>query len=509
MPAYILAHDLGTTGNKASLYSEQGVLKASTFYPYETYYPRTNWVEQDPQDWWRAVVEATRALLEQSRIAPSDVAVVSFSGQMMGCLPVDARGEPIGRSIIWADQRAVEQARRFAQAVGPDRVYRITGHRPSPAYSAAKIMWIRENEPARYDAAAKFVQAKDFVAARLTGVIVSDYSDASGTNLLDIERLRWSEELVAAAGIDMARLPELRPSADVIGRVLPEAARQTGLVAGTPVVIGGGDGSCATAGAGVAETGQAYNYLGSSSWIATVAPKPLYDPERRTFNWVHLDPALYVPCGTMQAAGGSYAWLKEALGDFERDAAALMGVSPYDLLNAEAERAPAGSDGLLFLPYLLGERSPHWNPNARGCFVGLKPTHRKSHIVRAVLEGVALNLRIILEAFQEQLAVREVRLIGGGARGATWRRILTDVFKIPTLKPTVLEEATSLGAAIAGGVGVGIFPGFAVARDLVSIEERLEPEPGRSAVYDRLYDVFKQAYRDLLGTFDALAALDR
>lgn len=505
---YILAHDVGTSGNKASLYDREGRLVASAFSGYETYYPEAGWVEQDAEAWWAAVVATTRDLLAKSGVRAGDLACVTFSGQMMGCLPVDGDARPLNPAIIWADQRGIAEAGRLETELGLEFVYQTTGHRVSPTYSASKIAWLKKNRPQVYAEAHKFLHAKDFIVSRLTGAWVTDYSDACGMNLFDLRKRAWSPEILKATGIDAGKLPEPHPSTAVVGRVTAAAARATGLTAGTPVVIGGGDGSCAGAGAGVVREGSAYNYIGSSSWIAVATREPIFDPEMRTFNWIHLDPRMYSPCGTMQAAGGSYAWLRDALCPLEVEAATRLGTSAYELMNLEAATIRAGADGLLFLPYLLGERSPHWNPYARGTFLGLTPSHRRAHLIRATLEGVAMNLRIILEVFRTSVTIETVRVIGGGAKGAVWRQILADAFHLPVQRLAFLDEATSLGAALAGGVGVGLFPDFLVAERLNPVVTTATPDPALAERYDRLFAVFQEAYAALEPVFQVLSVVD-
>lgn len=498
MAELILAHDLGTTGNKASLFDPEGRALASAFCPYATAYPRPGWAEQDPAEWWRAVRESTRRLLAESDRRAGDVAAVAFSGQMMGCVPVDADGTPLRPAIIWADTRAEEEAALLAERVGAERVYRITGHRPSSSYTAAKLLWVRHHEPDVFVRTRRVLQAKDYVAFLLTGAQATDYSDASGTNLFDLHARRWSPEILRALDLDPDLLPPALPSATVIGSVSRRAAGETGLRAGTPVVIGGGDGACATAGAGVVGPGDAYCYVGSSSWIAFVSREPLYDPAQRTFTFAHLDPEYLFPTGTMQCAGGSYDWLERLLRP-ETDEPI------YAELEAAAATAPVGANGLLFLPYLLGERSPHWNLHARGAFVGLTMAHGRGEMARAVMEGVALNLRIILDAFREQGApIAALRVIGGAARSPLWRQILADVLGVGLLRPRLLVEATSLGAAIAGGVGSGLFPGYHVATDLVRVTPGEEPRPAARRWYDELYALFQDTYRALVPVYDRI-----
>lgn len=501
---HILAHDLGTTGNKATLFdTETGAVVASVFEAYDTAYPHPNWAEQDAADWRRALYRGTQRLLAQAAalpgaVLPGDIAAVSFSGMMNGALPVDAAGSPLRPAILWADQRGIAEAQLLADRCGAAHVYRVTGNRATPSCSAAKFLWIQRHQPELYARTRVFLQAKDYAAFLLTGVIASDYSDASNTNLFDLEGRTWAADLVAGVGLDTARLPPLFPSTAVIGRVTPEAAGQTGLLAGTPVVIGGGDGACATVGAGAVHPGDAYTNIGSSAWLAITTRRPLYDPEMRTFNLAHLDPHLFMPLGSMQAAGGAFDWLERLLRD----------EGPGDLHEALSTAAAAvapGAGGLLFLPYLLGERSPYWNPHARGAFIGLSMTHGRPEMARAVLEGVALNLRLILEAFQgQEIGITAMRLIGGGARSPLWRQILADVFGLPILLPELITEATSLGAAIAGGVGVGIFDSFAAADRFIHATAAAQPEPAARARYTELAPWFRAAYAGLAPVFGCL-----
>lgn len=506
MKPYILSHDLGTTGDKAALFSGDGRLIAAGFSAYPTFYPERGWAEQDPEGYWDAFCASTRSLIERAGIRPAEIAVVAFSGQMMAALPVDREGQALRRSIIWADLRSTRQAEELSRRIGADRVYELTGHRLSASYSAAKIMWIREHEPEVYRRASKFLQAKDFIVLRLTGRAVTDYSDGSGMNLLDLKSLEWSEEMLEAAEIERSRLPDLLESTETAGKVSAEAARASGLAEGTPVVIGGGDGPCATCGAGVVRNGEAYIYLGTSTWMGLASDRPIIDPLKRTFTFCHFRRGLYMPAGTMQAGGGSFKWLRDVLGDAEAAAAEGAKVDVYDLLAMKAERAPCGADGLLFLPYLMGERSPLWDPEARGCFIGLTVRHTKDHLIRAVLEGVAFNIRLIQEAFAEQGVRGEaVRMIGGGARSRLWRKIFADVLERPVQRLNFIDEATSVGAAIAGGVGIGLIPSLQEAGRFVTVEEEVAPDPACSAACRKSYEAFRASYAGLREVFHILA----
>jgi xylulokinase len=499
---FILAHDLGTTGNKATLFDLEGRLVAAVFAGYSTVYPQPNWAEQDPADWQTAVFGGTRRLLTQATISPEQVAVVSFSGHMQGALAVNAAGVPLHPAIIWADQRAAAQARFIAETCGGDEIYRLTGNRVSPAYTLAKILWLKENQPDVYRRIHKILQPKDYAAFLFTGVFATDFSDASLTQMLALESREWAAGTLEQLGLDPEILPNLHPSATVIGSVTSAAAAASGLKAGTPVVIGGGDGACATVGAGAVQPGDVYNYIGSSSWVALIAGQPVLDPQQRTFNFFHLDPTLYCAIGTMQAAGGAFDWLERLLRDES------TAVPQHQALDAAAAKLPPGGSGLLFLPYLLGERSPHWNPLARAAFVGLAMPHQQGQLARAVLEGVAFNLRHILDILRAQGATFDaMRLIGGGGKSALWRQILANVYNLPILRLNLAAEATALGAAIAGGVGVGLYPDYSVAQRLSPAIPAETPDPAVRARYDALYDLFKESYRALEPIYERLAAL--
>ena len=351
---YIIAHDLGTTGNKATLYDADGALVGSAFYGYETEFAHTGWAEQNPADWWAAVCATTKEVLAETKTAPDDIACITFSGQMMGCVPLDAKGQHIRSAIIWADTRAAEPEAWLRERIDAAEVYQITGHRLSASYSLAKALWIRDHQPDIYARTHKFVHAKDAMIARLTGEFVTEPSDASGMNLYDLLKGEWSAPIIEAAEFDADKLPRLVQSIDVVGEVLPGVAEEIGVPAGTPVVAGGGDGSCAAVGAGVISADAAYNYVGSSSWIALASDAPVYDPEYRTFTFGHLVPGLFMPTGTMQAAGASYQWTRNQLAQQEFDFAEQLGVSSYELMNLRAAKSPPGADGLVFLPLYHG-----------------------------------------------------------------------------------------------------------------------------------------------------------
>lgn len=500
---YILAHDLGTSGNKATLFSEEGSLVASVTQHYPVYYSNGNWAEQDPNDWWNAVVESTQQLV--THVDPADIAAVSFSGQMMGCVCVDKAGTPLRNAIIWADMRATEQEAKIRQRIDENEFYHLTGHKISPSYGGQKLMWIKEHEPDIYARTYKMLNAKDYIILRLTGAFVTEYTDASSTCLMDLEKLEWSDRLLDAMQLNHKKMPQLCRSTDVAGKVTVEAAALTGLAVGTKVVCGGGDGVCAAVGTGCVQEGIAHSSMGTSSWISITSRKPVFDEKQRTFTWAHIVPGYVLPTGTMQTGGGAYAWYVDHFCYEEKRIAKNHGQSVYQILEELLAESQVGSNGLIFLPYLIGERSPRWNPNVRGCFVGIRMEHTQKDFLRAVQEGVAMNLNEVLKIFREaEQKIEEIIVVGGGIKSVAWQQILADVYQERIRIPKLLDEATSMGAAITGGVGVGLFADFSVVDKFVSIARDVHPNPDNAEKYDALQDAFEEAYQALVPVYEQL-----
>lgn len=503
MSQYLLAHDLGTSGNKAVLYSTEGALIKSETYHYDTTYTNNNWAEQNPEDWWLAVCETTKHLLQD--INPSDVVGISFSGQMMGCVCVDKDGKPLRKSIIWADMRASEEVKLIQSRISEDEFYHITGHRISPSYGGEKLMWVKRNEPEIYNATYKMLNAKDYILLKLTGRFISEYSDASSTCLLDLAKLEWSQRLLDVMELDYDKFPELLKSTDIAGYISEAMSKETNLAIGTPIVCGGGDGVCAAVGTGCIKEGIAHSCMGTSSWISITCKEPIFDEERKTFTWAHIVPGYVLPTGTMQSGGGASAWFIDTLCKYEKKDAEEQGLNLYDLLEEELAQTSVGSNGLLFLPYLLGERSPRWNPEAKGSFVGLKMEHEKKDMLRSVQEGVAMNLSMILDTFRKYgKKINEMVVIGGGAKSACWRQILADVYQVEIWKPNYLDEATSMGAAITAGVGVGVFENFEIIDKFLAMQERVQPIPENHKMYMELRELFNESYQQLETVFSKL-----
>ena len=488
----IISHDLGTTGNKASLHRDDGRLVTSVTVNYSARFADNGVAEQNPDDWWRAVVEATRGLLARSGTDPAQVTGLVVSGQMMSAVLLDAAYRPVRAALIWADTRSTAQTEHLERVIGQDRAYALTGHRLNPTYSLEKIMWVRDNEPETFSRVRHFCLAKDFVVQRLTGRLVTDRSDASATNAYDQTRGEWSTEMLEAAGLDARLFPDILDATAVVGTLTLEAARETGLAVTTRVVLGGGDGPIAAVGAGiVAPEDGAYVCLGTSSWISFASATPVHDPLRRTMTFDHVVPGQYVPTATMQAGGGALAWVSELLHPepSSQDLATLV---------SAASTASASSSGLYFLPYLLGERSPYWNPDAAGSFIGINRHHGRAEMTRAVLEGVAFNLFTCLQAFRDSgSAIERVDAIGGGAASDAWLQILADVWGIPVRRRTIVEEANSLGAAVTAAVGLGLVDDFGAARGLSEVSAEFSPDRDRHAEYLDRHAVFVEGYECL------------
>ncbi|MGL6199549.1 MAG: xylulokinase [Lachnospiraceae bacterium] len=495
MGKYLIAHDLGTSSNKASLFSTEGELIKSCTVPYEVNYFQKNYAEQNPEEWWDAVCLATQKII--AGVNKDDILGLSFSSQMQACVVVDREGNALRPAMIWADMRSEKQMEQLRDKVGFEQMYRLNGHRPSPSYSIEKLMWIRDHEPETYRNTYKMLLAKDYIICRLTGEFVTDYSEASGTDAFDLEGLKWSETVLAAAKIDADKMPALHASTDVIGSLTPTAAAALGLSEAARVVCGGGDGPCSALGAGSVEPGQMFLSFGTSAWIAGTTDKVFLDQGKTVICFAHVIPGKYVPCGTMQAAGSSYSYIKNALCAAETKLSGETGESIYEIMNQMVQASPPGAKGLVFLPYLLGERSPRWNPNTSGSFLGIKMEHKKCDYIRAVLEGIAMNLDIILAAQRENTAITELIITGGGAKGDVLVQILADVLGVVIHRLNHVEAATSIAAAVIAGIGVGIFKDFSVIHQFIQREKTFYPNEKNQKIYNRQKQLFEAGYQGL------------
>jgi xylulokinase len=507
MAKTIIAYDLGTGGAKASLYAVDGACRASTFVPYETIYPNAGWHEQRPSDWWNAIVASTRALMKQSAGTAADVACLAISGQSLAVIPLDAAGTLLRDSIpIWSDTRASKQTADFFSRVDRNRWYMTTGNGfPAECYSVFKIMWYRDNEPALFSRAAVVLGSKDYINLRLTGKIFTDFSYASGTGVYDLLGWGYSPELIKASGLSASLFPKIVPSTEIIGTLTETAAAELGLPRGVTVACGGVDNSCMALGARNTGEGRVYTSLGSSSWIAVSSSKPVLDVKARPYVFTHVIPGLFTSAVSVFAGGSSFRWIRDAL----FGGAAPDGRDAYDLMNELAAASPVGARGLLFNPSLAGGSSQEPSPHIRGAFAGIDLRHSRGDLVRAGMEGIAMNLGAVLEVLRRIVPLApEMLMVGGGSKSALWRQIFADVFGMDCVKTNVDQEAGSLGAAAVAAVGAGLWSSFAKVDEVHHVQGVQKPIPGNAEKYRRLAPAFEMLRRhqaelgDLLHTMD-------
>lgn len=501
----ILAVDLGTSATKAGLYDLDGQELGAGVAEYPTAYPRPTWAEQEPDHWWNAAVSTIRGALERAGVAPEAVKAVSVSGQAPSCVPIDSDGRPLRPAILWIDRRATDAVEWIAEHIGPDAVRDVSGNTIDGYFGGPKWLWFRKHEPSLFSRTWKILQAHSYVIFKLCGESVTDLSHAGLCGpCFDLNKREWSAEMCAELGIPLAMLPEVAPSHEVIGKVNADGARATGLAEGTSIVAGAGDFACATLGCGVIELGQAAQMLGTAGNLLVPMGKAI-DPDPRLLNTVHAT-GDYLTLGSMYA-GGVIQWFRDQLGRPEIAESEHVGRSAYQLLDEKAAMVQAGAEGLILLPYLMGERTPIWDPYARGLYIGLTPYHTRAHMYRAALEGVAYGFRHMSEIVEQGgVQIREVIAVNGGARSALWRQIFADVLNT-RINHYVGGAATLLGDVILAGVGTGYFAGFGVSQAWQEIVETNDPDPAAHALYSRYYRLFRGIYEQLKDEFRELSQL--
>ncbi len=503
-PVYLLGIDVGTTGSKAILIRPDGGLAAEATVEYPMFTPRPLWSEQNPEDWWTATVAAIRDVLRQGGAAAAQVVGVGLTGQMHGLVLLDTAGRVLRPCIMWNDQRTGSQCAAITARIGARRVLELTGNPVLPGFTAPKIVWVRENEPETYARIAHVLLPKDYLRYRLTGEFFSEVSDASGTSMFDVGRRQWSDEMLAGLEVPRRWLPEVTESPEPSTRISAAAAAETGLAAGTPVAGGGGDQAAQAVGSGIVSEGTVSVTLGTSGVVFAATGAYRVEPEGRLHAFCHAVPGQWHLMGVMLSAAGSFRWYRDTLGDAERAEAVRLGCDPYEVLIRQAATVPAGCEGLIFLPYLSGERTPYPDPNARGVFFGLTLRHGKAHLTRAVVEGVTYGLRDSLELMRRLgLSVRQVRASGGGARSELWRQMLADVFGAEIVTVNVTQGA-AYGAALLAGVAAKVYASVEEAAGrVVRVTGRQTPGPD-AAVYEEFYPRFRALYPALAGEFRAV-----
>ena len=505
----LLGIDLGTTGVKAALFAaDDGHVISSAFVDYPLLHPHPGWAEQDPEHWWKATITAIRSCLSEGAVhgvVPSDVRGVGLSGQMHGVVLLDQEYKVLRPCIIWADQRSDAQCRWMTEQVGASRLIEYVSNPALTGFSAPKALWVRDNEPEIFAQTRTIILPKDYIRFRLTGVLAMEISDAAGTCLLDVKHGSWSQEVLHAIGFDASLLPPVVAADAVCGTITHEVEQLTGLLTGTPVAGGGADNACGAVGNGVVRPGLALVSIGTSGVLLAHADTPQVDvsgpiPRVHTFN--HAVPHAWYLMGVTQSAGLSLRWVRDNIGLPEQALERWTGLDAYELLTKEAEGVSPGSDGLLFLPYLQGERTPHLDAYARGGWIGLTASHNRRHLVRAVLEGVAFSLKDCFAIIQEQgLELEQLRATGGGAKSLLWRQILADVLGVP-LVTTTAEEGPAFGAALLAGVASGVFDSVPQACEItVRVVDRTEPRPELEYVYARAYEKYRALYPALKPIF--------
>jgi xylulokinase len=504
MANYLLGIDIGTESSRAIIFDEEGkaLVKSQVTYGVVCNYP--GWAAQDPEQWWQATVTNCRRVLNESGFKPSQIAAIGVCGQMHAPVPIRGKELIPGEVQLWCDKRCEDQCRQVVNKYDSDQLIKKTGNVPVPSWTGLKIKWIKENQPDLYAKATKFLSAKDYINFKLTGNQYTDLSEASGTFLLDPTSLKWSHEIAELLDLELNKLPEIVNSWQIIGHVTAEAAQETGLAVGTPVVAGGGDMPCLLLGAGLTKLGRACDVAGTACDISVFGEEPCIDP--RLMNLHHVIPGWFT-FGILDSGGSSYRWLRDNFCEPQIEEAEQRGISAYEILNELAEKVEAGAGGLIYLPYLMGERVLG-SAFSRGVFFGLTLTHGRANLARAIIEGITFDLRQSLEIIcSKGKRIDEIRFIGGGARSPLWGKIKANIYGIPVV--TVEEfEGGALGAAILAGRGIGLFADvIETTEKLIKIRWQFWPNIEEVNHYNSYYKIFKKLHDLLQPLFGELGAV--
>jgi xylulokinase len=492
MQKHVLGIDVGTGGTRAVIMDESGRIVASATEEHEAFAsPQIGWAEQRPEDWWRAAKIAVRKAMEIGKMRGEQIACVGFSGQMHGAVMLDNSDEVVRPALIWCDVRTDKQCKELSERIGAEKLIQLTCNPPLANFTLTKLMWTRENEPNNWARVRSVMLPKDYVRLKLTGERATDLADASGTLMLDVARRKWSAEVLQAVEMDQSLLPSLHESPEVCGEISAEGAEATGLKAGTPVVAGAGDQAAGAVGMGIAMPGAVSATIGTSGVVFAATDRPALDPRGRLHTFCHAIPGRWHVMGVTQAAGLSLRWFRDCFGSISAE----QNGDSYDHLTAEAATVPAGAEGLLWAPYLMGERTPHLDPNARAVLVGLTASHTRAHVIRAILEGVTFSLRDTFTIFGEMnVPVNCIRLGGGGARSPLWRQIQADIYG-REVEIVEAEEGAAYGAAMLAGVGEKIWPSVDDAcNSVVRVVSRVRPNSANTAVMDASYEKYDRIY---------------
>ncbi len=505
---YLIGIDLGTSGTKTVLFTEDGKPVASETKEYPLYQPYNGWAEQEADDWVDAAYATIKSVLEQSGVAPEDIVSLGISGQMHGLVMMDEAGKPLRRCIIWADQRTGAECDEITRRVGVERLIEITANPALTGFTASKILWVRNHEPEIYARCRHILLPKDYLRYRLTGEFATEVSDASGMQVLDVPNRRWSSEVLDALEIPLAFLGKVYESPEVTGTLSKEASALTGLSAKTLVVGGAGDNAAAAVGMGVVEDGRAFTTIGTSGVVFAHTDALSIDSKGRVHTFCCAVPGAWHVMGVEQAAGLSLKWFRDTFCQAEKEAAEAMGVDPYVLMNEAIEKSPIGANRLIYLPYLMGERTPHLDPDCRGAFIGLSAMHTRRDLMRAVMEGATYALKDSLAVLSEMgIVPGEMLACGGGAKSPLWRQMLADMFAMP-VRMTLSSEGAALGVAVLAAVGAGIYTDVrAACRRMVGYGTALSPSADAVSYYAKGHAIYRAMYPALKESFIALKTL--
>ncbi|MCA9084185.1 MAG: xylulokinase [Planctomycetaceae bacterium] len=507
--AVFLGIDIGTSGTKTLAMNEDGAILATTTVEYPLSSPKPGWSEQEPLDWWNASVKSVRQVMKIARLKAADIGGIGLSGQMHGSVFLDKAGNVIRPALLWNDQRTAAECAEIEKLAGGRRkLIQMVANPALTGFTAPKILWLRNNEKKNFDKTVQVLLPKDYVRYRLTGEFATEVSDASGTLLLDVVGRKWSKPLLNKLGLDASLLPKVYESEDVTGGLSELAAAEMGLKPGTPVVGGGGDQAASAIGNGIVRKGVVSATMGTSGVVFAHSDEVQVDPEGRLHTFCHAVRGKWHVMGCVLSAGGSLQWFRNQLCQEEIAAAKKKKTDPYELITQQAAEAPAGSEGLFFLPYLTGERTPHADPDARGCWIGLSLRHGKGHLARSVMEGATYAMRDSLEIAREmQIPVKEVRLSGGGARSEFWRQMQADIYG-QTVVTINAEEGPAYGVALLAAAGTGAYKNVVEACNAtISVVTQTKPVANARKTYQSAYPVYQQLYRSLKNDFPAIQAL--
>jgi xylulokinase len=506
--SFLLGIDIGTSGTKTVLFDEAGNTIASALEEYPLYQPAIGWAEQEPEDWWKATCATIKQVIYKSGIDASSIKGVGLSGQMHGAVLLDKNYNVLRKSIIWCDQRSSAECNEITSKIGRERLIEITANPALTGFTASKILWVKNNEPNIYEKVDKILLPKDYIRFKLTGEFATEVSDASGMQLMDIPGRKWSDEVLGKLEIEKSMLGKLYESQEVSGKVNKEAASLTGLKEGTAVVGGAGDQAAGAVGNGIVKPGVVSSTIGTSGVVFAFSENVTIDPLGRVHTFCHAVPNTWHIMGVTQAAGLSLKWFRDNFCIEEKRTAELMKVDPYMLMDKEAEKVNAGCDGLIYLPYLMGERTPHLDSNAKGVFFGLSAKHEKQDMIRAVMEGVVYSLKDCLEIINEMgVNVSVVRASGGGGKSPLWRQMQADVFgtEIATINSS---EGPALGVALLAGVGTGVYKSVNEAcENVIEVKTKQAANMELNAKYNKYYGIYKQLYSSLKKDYENLSSL--